>query len=172
MSVWLVQLLHPQVRELVEQRGWKLTPVQEAATADLVTGKENRILVAPTGSGKTEAAVLPIASRALKEDWSSLSILYITPLRALNRDIDRRLANLLEPLGISVGLRHGDTSQKERTKQSKKPPNLLVTTLETAQIMLLGSRLRKHLAGVKAVILDEVHDLAASERRSSIVDWT
>ena len=55
-----VQLLHPQVRELVEQRGWKLTPVQEAATADLVEG-ENRILVAPTGSGKTEAAVLPIA---------------------------------------------------------------------------------------------------------------
>ena len=58
-------------------------------------------------------AVLPIASRALKEDWDLLSILYITPLRALNRDIDRRLANLLEPLGISVGLRHGDTSQKE-----------------------------------------------------------
>ena len=129
MSVEALELLHPQVRELVEQRGWKLTPVQEAATADLVDGKD-RILVAPTGSGKTEAAVLPIASRALKEDWDSLSILYITPLRALNRDIDRRLANLLEPLGISVGLRHGDTLQKERTNQSKKPPNLLVTTPE------------------------------------------
>ena len=79
MSAEALELLHPQVRELVEQRGWKLTPVQDAATADLVDGKD-RILVAPTGSGKTEAAVLPIASRALKEDWNSLSILYITCL--------------------------------------------------------------------------------------------
>jgi ATP-dependent Lhr-like helicase len=156
------------VRELVDERGWKLTPVQEAATADLVAGHD-RILVAPTGSGKTEAAVLPLASRALAEEWDGLSILYITPLRALNRDIDRRLAKLLEPLGLSVGLRHGDTSQKERTKQSKKPPNLLVTTPETAQIMLLGSRLREHLAGVKAVVLDEVHDMAASERGAQLL---
>ena len=168
MTAEALELLHPRVRELVEKRGWELTPVQEAATADLVAGKD-RILVAPTGSGKTEAAVLPIASRAVQEEWKSLSILYITPLRALNRDIDRRLANLLEPLGISVGLRHGDTSQKERNKQSKKPPNLLVTTPETAQIMLLGSRLREHLAGVKAVVLDEVHDLAASERGAQLL---
>ena len=168
MSTKALELLHPLVRELVEQRGWKLTPVQEASTADLVAGK-HRILVAPTGSGKTEAAILPIASRALSEGWDSLSILYITPLRALNRDIDRRLESLLKPLGISVGLRHGDTSQKERTKQSKNPPNLLVTTPETAQIMLLGSRLREHLAGVKAVILDEVHDMAASERGAQLL---
>lgn len=66
MSTKALELLHPLVRELVEQRGWKLTPVQEAATADLVAGK-HRILVAPTGSGKTEAAILPIASRALSE---------------------------------------------------------------------------------------------------------
>ncbi|MDP6885364.1 MAG: DEAD/DEAH box helicase [Candidatus Thalassarchaeaceae archaeon] len=163
-----LDLLHPRVRELVDERGWNLTPVQEAATTDLVAGKD-RILVAPTGSGKTEAAVLPLASRALAEEWDGLSILYITPLRALNRDIDRRLAKLLEPLGLSVGLRHGDTSQKERTKQSKKPPNLLVTTPETAQIMLLGSRLRQHLAGVKAVVLDEVHDMAASERGAQLL---
>lgn len=158
-----LDLLHPQVRALVDERGWELTPVQQAATADLVAGRD-RILVAPTGSGKTEAAVLPLASRALAEGWEGLSILYVTPLRALNRDIDRRLARLLEPLGLSVGLRHGDTSQKERTKQSRNPPNLLVTTPETAQIMLLGSRLREHLASVRAVVLDEVHDMAASER--------
>jgi ATP-dependent Lhr-like helicase len=98
-----------------------------------------------------------------------LSILYVTPLRALNRDIDRRLAKMLEPLGLSVGLRHGDTSQKERTRQSRNPPNLLVTTPETTQIMLLGSRLRQHLAGLKAIVLDEVHDLAASERGSQLL---
>ena len=74
---------------------------------------------------------------------------------------------MLKPVGLSVGLRHGDTSQKERTKQSKEPPNLLITTPETAQIMLLGSRLRKHLAGLKAIILDEVHDMAAGSERGS-----
>ena len=160
--------LHEEVRALVEDRGWELTPIQKASAVELVAGAD-RILVAPTGSGKTEAAVLPLASRALAEGWTGLSILYITPLRALNRDIDRRLKNLLEPLGMSVGLRHGDTTQKERTRQSKNPPNLLVTTPETTQIMLLGSRLRQHLAGVRAVVLDEVHDLAASERGSQLL---
>ena len=160
--------LHPKVGELVSNLGWKLTPIQEASIPDLMKGLD-RVLVAPTGSGKTEAAILPLVSRCLEEGWSGLSILYITPLRALNRDIDRRLAEMLEPLGLSVGLRHGDTPQKVRTKQSKSPPNLLVTTPETAQIMLLGSRLRTHLAGVKAVVLDEVHDLASSERGAQLL---
>ncbi len=135
---------------------------------DLVSGFD-RVLVSPTGSGKTEAAILPLASRFISENWDGLSILYITPLRALNRDIDRRLAEMLGPLGITVGIRHGDTSQRERTKQSKNPPNLLITTPETAQIMLLGSRLRGHLSGIKAVVLDEVHDLASSERGAQLL---
>ena len=160
--------LHPKVRELVSDLGWKLSPIQEASIPDLMEGLD-RVLVAPTGSGKTEAAVLPLASRCLDEGWEGLCILYITPLRALNRDIDRRLAAMLEPLGLTVGLRHGDTPQSVRTKQSRNPPNLLVTTPETAQIMLLGSRLRGHLAGVKAVILDEVHDLASSERGAQLL---
>ena len=160
--------LHPKVRGLVEELGWTLTPIQNESMAEIVDGK-HRLLLAPPGSGKTEAAVLTLASRALEEGWEGLSILYVTPLRALNRDIDRRLAEMLEPLGLSVGLRHGDTSQKERTRQSRNPPNLLVTTPETTQIMLLGSRLRQHLAGLKAIVLDEVHDLAASERGSQLL---
>lgn len=168
MASTALDRLHPKVRGLVEERGWTLTPIQNESVADLVDGK-HRLLLAPTGSGKTEAAVLPLASRALWEGWEGLSILYVTPLRALNRDIDRRLAAMLEPLGLSVGLRHGDTTQKERTRQSRNPPNLLVTTPETTQIMLLGSRLRRHLAGLKAIVLDEVHDLAASERGSQLL---
>ena len=160
--------LHPEVRKLIEIRGWSLSSIQESSMEDLVSGYD-RVLVSPTGSGKTEAAILPLASRFITEEWDGLSILYITPLRALNRDIDRRLAEMLEPLGISVGLRHGDTSQRERAKQSKNPPNLLVTTPETAQIMLLGSRLRRHLSGLNAVILDEVHELASSERGAQLL---
>lgn len=168
MSKAAMEALHPEVQNLITQLGWKLTPIQEEATIDLCKGND-RLLVAPTGSGKTEAAILPVVSRALEEKWEGLSILYITPLRALNRDIDRRLSRLLEPLGLTVGLRHGDTTQKERTKQSKNPPNLLVTTPETTQIMMLGSRLRKHLSSVKVIILDEIHDLAGSERGAQLM---
>ncbi len=163
-----IEKLHPEVRKLITKLEWELTPIQKESTLDLCDGK-HRLLVAPTGSGKTEAAILPVVSRALEEEWEGLSILYITPLRALNRDIDRRLSRMLEPLGLTVGLRHGDTTQKERTKQSKKPPNLLVTTPETTQIMMLGSRLRKHLSKVKVVIIDEIHDLAGSERGAQLM---
>ena len=163
-----MEILHPRVRELIENRKWILSSIQKSSMEDLLSGLD-RVLVSPTGSGKTEAAILPLASRFISEGWDKLSILYITPLRALNRDIDRRLAEMLEPLGITVGLRHGDTSQKERTRQSKNPPNLLITTPETAQIMLLGSRLRGHLSGIKAVVLDEVHDLASSERGAQLL---
>ena len=163
-----IENLHPKVKKLIKNLGWDLTPIQEEAVIDLCSG-ENRLLVAPTGSGKTEAAILPVISRAINESWEGLSILYITPLRALNRDIDRRLSTMLEPLGLTVGLRHGDTTQKERTKQSKNPPNLLVTTPETTQIMMLGSKLRKHLSNIKVIILDEIHDLAGSERGSQLM---
>ena len=96
--------LHSSVNGLVQDLGWTLTPIQNVAIPDIVNGKD-RLLVAPTGSGKTESAILPIISKCLTEKWSGLSILYITPLRALNRDIDRRLSKMLEPVGLSVGLR-------------------------------------------------------------------
>jgi len=168
VMVGAITMLHPRVRMVVEDMRWSLTPIQEAGIPDLIGGSD-RLLIAPTGSGKTEAVILPLISRALTEGWTGLSILYVTPLRALNRDIDRRLAKMLAPLGFEVGVRHGDTTQKERQKQSRSPPELLVTTPETAQIMLLGSRLREHLAGVRAIVLDEVHDLASSERGSQLL---
>jgi ATP-dependent Lhr-like helicase len=156
------------LRTHLESAGWTPTPIQDAAIAKLLEGKD-RLLVAPTGSGKTEAVVLPILSRAFTQKWESLSILYVTPLRALNRDIDRRLQSLASVVGLTVGLRHGDTSQAERNRQSRKPPQLLVTTPETLQIMMTGSRLREHLSNVRVVIIDEVHELAASERGAQLL---
>ncbi len=142
---------------------WKPTPVQRMTIEPLREGFD-RLVVAPTGSGKTMAAVLPLLDRSITQKWEGLSILYITPLRALNRDVDRRIHEIASKAGKKVGLRHGDTSQSERQKQVRNPPDLLVTTPETFQIMFSGSRLLEMLAGVRAVIIDEVHDLAADER--------
>ena len=110
------------------------------------------------------AAVLPLLERCKNEDWEGLSIIYITPLRALNRDVDRRLQDIATAIGLRVGLRHGDTTQYERTKQVKNPPHLLVTTPETFQVMFTGHRLLAMLSNVKVVVIDEVHELASSER--------
>ena len=156
-------LLHEKLQKTLTARQWKPTPIQESAIPDIIDGKD-RLLIAPTGSGKTLSAILPILHRCISEDWEPLSILYITPLRALNRDVDRRLQDIAESVGLRVGLRHGDTTQSERAKQVRKPPHLLVTTPETFQLMFTGKNLRGLLKTVNAVIVDEVHDLAASER--------
>jgi len=155
--------LHPSLQSSLNDKGWTATPIQEISIPEIIEGKD-RLLIAPTGSGKTLSAVLPIIHRCLDENWDPLAILYITPLRALNRDIDRRLHDIAESVGLKVGIRHGDTTQSERTKQTRKPPHILVTTPETFQLMFTGKNLRKLLKSVRAVIIDEVHDLAASER--------
>ena len=108
MSVF--QGLCDPLRMHLESQNWEPTPIQNAAIESLLSGQD-RLLVAPTGSGKTEAAVLPILSACYSQEWGPMSILYVTPLRALNRDIDRRLSVLASITDIEVGLRHGDTSQ-------------------------------------------------------------
>lgn len=155
--------LHPMLQDLVKARGWSPTPVQDLALPALMAGGEG-VVVAPTGSGKTMAAVLPLLHRCLEEAWEPLSIVYVTPLRALNRDVDRRLIDVAESVGLRVSLRHGDTSQSERQRQVRRPPHVLITTPETFQLLFTGHRLRGMLKGVRAVVVDEVHDLAASER--------
>jgi len=160
--------LTSRLRALAESRGWSPTPIQEASHADLLAGND-MLLVAPTGSGKTEAVALPLLSNAVDQYWRPLAILYITPLRALNRDVERRLAELGAAAELRTDVRHGDTPQSARTRQSRNPPHLLVTTPETCQLLLLGSRLRQGLANLQAVVIDEVHDLAASERGSQLL---
>jgi len=156
-------LLDEKLQEELGKRSWQPTPIQESAIPQIIDGND-RLLIAPTGSGKTLSAILPVINRCLVEQWEPLSILYVTPLRALNRDVDRRLQEIAESVGLRVGLRHGDTTQSERAKQVRKPPDILITTPETFQLMFTGKNLRELLKTVKAIIIDEVHDLAASER--------
>ncbi|MCJ7574447.1 DEAD/DEAH box helicase, partial [Candidatus Bathyarchaeota archaeon] len=161
--------LHPHIQDGLRQLGIAgPTPPQERAFDPIITG-ENVLLVAPTASGKTEAALLPVFDSYLRsERREGVSIIYITPLRALNRDINKRLMFWGEHLGIDIQIRHGDTSQRERRRQSVKPPGMLITTPETLQAILPTKVMRRHLSAARWVIIDEIHDLAASKRGAQL----
>lgn len=157
-------LLRPEIKEAMEKLGFSELTEPQVRTIPLVAEGKNVLLVAPTGIGKTEAAVLPLMSRIMDESPERIAVLYITPLRALNRDMLERMRVLGEMLDIEVAVRHGDTPQSERSRQSRHPPQILITTPETFQIMFTGKRLREHLGNVRTVVVDEVHELAGDER--------
>ncbi|RJS81255.1 DEAD/DEAH box helicase, partial [Candidatus Bathyarchaeota archaeon] len=162
-------LLVKPVRRLIEQRGFsKPTEPQEKAIPKILEGK-NVLLISPTATGKTEAAFLPVLSMLLQEPQKpGIKVLYITPLRALNRDMLERLQWWCNNLDIKLAVRHGDTETKERTRQARSPPKILITTPETLQAILPGWIMRQHLQQVRWVIIDEVHEMADSKRGSQL----
>ena len=167
MSVF--NLLAESVRDTLGEAGFREPTLPQVKAIPSILKGENVLLIAPTGSGKTEAALLPVFSNFLQQkDKSGISILYITPLRALNRDLVKRLTFWAFKLGISVEVRHGDTEIKIRRKQALRPPNMLVTTPETLQAILPGSRMKKHLSKIRYVVIDEVHELATSKRGTQL----
>jgi ATP-dependent helicase Lhr and Lhr-like helicase len=158
-------LLSPPINRLLQETGISSpTPPQIEAIPLIVRG-ENVLIIAPTGSGKTEAALLPFIDRMVRdENRQGISLLYITPLRALNRDLLKRLQVWSAKLKFTVEVRHGDTPAADRRRMAGKPPDLLITTPETLQAVLPGRRMRQHLRHVKAVVVDEVHELAGDRR--------
>ena len=158
------------IRRLVEAKGFKKpTETQEKAIPTILEGK-NVLLISPTATGKTESAVLPVLDMLLRtpERRRGIKILYVTPLKALNRDILERLEWWCNNLDVKLAVRHGDTDTKERTRQSRSPPDMLITTPETLQAILPGRLMRQHLSAVRWVIVDEVHELADSKRGSQL----
>jgi ATP-dependent Lhr-like helicase len=157
-------LLHPKLREAIEELGYlSPTPVQSAAIPVILSGA-HVLIIAPTGFGKTEAALFPIFTKMLESQGEGVKALYITPLRSLNRDLLRRLFVLADRLGLSIAVRHSDTSEAERRILASRPPDLLITTPESLQILLLHRRLRRSLRNVRFVVVDEVHELVGSKR--------
>jgi len=158
-------MLNQRLREALSAAGIEeLTELQLEAFRKILSGKDV-LIIAPTGSGKTEAAIIPIFEAMLKmEKPEGIVAIYITPLRALNRDMLRRIRGIAEFIGLRVDVRHGDTPNSQRARQSRKPPHLLITTPETFQILFLGKNLRKALKNVRYVVVDEIHELIDSER--------
>jgi len=158
-------LLGGPIRKALTELSFTEPTAPQVQAIPSILNVENVLLIAPTGSGKTEAVLLPIFSNLLKQpEKHGISILYITPLRALNRDMIKRLSFWAAKLGITIEVRHGDTEIKIRRRQALRPPNMLVTTPETLQAILSGTRMQQHLSHVRYVVVDEVHELAEDKR--------
>jgi len=161
-------MLAKPVAALFRERFKHLTEPQREAIPKILAGK-NLLLMAPTGTGKTEAALLPILSKLLVEARApGIKVIYITPLRALNRDLLERIEWWAQRLDLRTAVRHGDTGPRERRIQTLEPPDILITTPETLQVILTGRVLRNHLKGVRWVIVDEIHELATDKRGAQL----
>ena len=163
------QQMNQILDSLFEKFGFfKLTKIQKKASP-IILQKKDCLVIAPTGSGKTECSVIPIFSLVKNSKKSGkIKVLYITPLRALNRDVFRRITKYAHSNELSIEIRHGDTSQKDRRKIRDNPPDILITTPETLVILLTQIKMLNALSDLEWVIIDEVHELLASERGSQL----
>ncbi|MEB3773164.1 MAG: DEAD/DEAH box helicase [Desulfurococcales archaeon] len=154
-----------EIIELTERKGWRgLNPIQQKAYDEIVTGK-NTLIIAPTGSGKTEAALLPVLDLMLKEQAQPVAVLYITPLKALINDLYERITWWASQLGFTVSRKHGDVSKGERARRTRKIPHIIITTPESLKIDLdWASSFRVNYRNLKWVIVDEVHELVGTKR--------
>jgi len=162
-------LLDERLKSILRKFGYKKpTKIQELAIPEILRNpRGNFLLIAPTGAGKTEAAIFPILHILLSKEGikeKGILVLYITPLRSLNRDIFKRLVEIGNALGITIEVRHSDTPKSAKSRQAKKPPQILITTPESFQSILCGKRIRSYLKNVRWVIIDEVHALVDNKR--------
>ncbi len=171
---------HPALQSWFDERFGAPTAVQAEAWPAIASGRHT-LLAAPTGSGKTLAAFLAAIDSLVREGLErglpdATRVLYISPLKALSNDIqrnlqaplagvrDRLLASGLADVDVRAWVRTGDTPQSERDKARRRPPHILVTTPESAYILLTSASGRAMLRSVETVIVDEIHALAGNKR--------
>ena len=159
--------LEPAIEyHVVNSLGWPdLRPLQKAAVGPIRDGADC-LLLAPTAGGKTEAAFFPILSQMVSGQWDGLSVLYVTPLRALLNNLQPRLHGYAQWVGRRVELWHGDVGPAQRRQILADLPDVLLTTPESLEAMLVSTRVdhRFLFAGVRAVVVDELHAFAGDDR--------
>jgi len=159
--------LHPALQHhIVNSLGWKaLRPLQEHAIEPVLNG-ETAILIAPTAGGKTEAAFFPVLSRMMSEEWPGLSVLYLCPIKALLNNLEARLAEYAGYGGRQVALWHGDVQEARRREILRHLPNVLLTTPESLEVMLVSRRIdhRTMFCNLRCAVIDEVHSFAGDDR--------
>jgi ATP-dependent Lhr-like helicase len=159
--------LHPViVHHLVNSLGWTtLRPLQDQAVAPVLDGSD-ALLLAPTAGGKTEAAMFPVLTAMEQRHWDGLSVIYLCPLKALLNNLLPRLETYSEWVGRRVALWHGDTPASRRRSTLAELPDVLLTTPESLESMLVSAQVnhKRLFAGVRAVIVDEAHAFGAGDR--------
>ncbi len=162
----------PRLQDAIAARiGWtSLRPVQELASHALLDGK-NAIILAPTAGGKTEAAMFPLIATLMEKEPQGVGLIYIAPIKALLNNQSERLGLYTEMVGLRRFLWHGDVKESQKKAFLKEPATLLMTTPESLEVMLLSSRIphAQLFADLRAVVIDEVHALAGSDRGTHLI---
>lgn len=159
--------LHPSLQyHVVNTLGWStLRPTQLAAIAPIQDGT-HCLLLAPTAGGKTEAAAIPVLSRMLNEAWPGTSVLYVCPIKALLNNLEPRLSHYAGLVGRRVEVWHGDISQSRKNRAMRDAPDILLTTPESIEAMLISARVDRAawFGNLQTVIVDELHAFAGDDR--------
>lgn len=164
--------LPPRLQEAIVSRlGWtSLRPVQELAGAAMLEGK-NAVILAPTAGGKTEAAIFPVLAGLMEQQPQGVGAIYVAPIKALLNNQEERLGTYTEMVGLRRFVWHGDTTQAERNRFIREPAELLMTTPESLEVMLLSSRVPapKLFRDLRYLIVDEVHAFAGTDRGAHLM---
>src|SRR3569832_126232 len=162
----------PRLQEAIASRlGWtSLRPAQDLAGEAILDGK-NAVVLAPTAGGKTEAAVFPVLAGLIESPPAGVGALYIAPIKALLNNQEERLGTYAEMVGLRRFVWHGDAADGEKRKFVKDPGELLMTTPESLEVMLLSARVpaAKLFADLRFVIIDEVHAVAGVDRGAHLM---
>jgi len=159
-------LCEPIREKIINKLGWReLTPVQEMAIPELLNGK-NAIILAPTAGGKTEAAFFPILNMIYQDNIIGTSVIYVSPIKALLNNQEERLKNLSSFVYANVFKWHGDVESNDKIKSFKNPPNILMITPESLEVILMNKKIDKDIffKNVRFIVIDEIHSFADSER--------